>query len=229
MGYYLAVSKCWSRASRGASGPLNMQNNTVTASTSPTSFTRRQFLRRTALAAGAATLSFPYVGRVLGANDRINVACIGVGGKGNSDSSHAASCGGYIVAICDVDDNPLASKAKQFAEQFPQLKQYKDYRKLLDEIGKDIDAVTVSTPDHQHGVAAIRAMKSSVRTSTDMRSLQQWPLSIGQRATLERATLKPMLLQRLLGSQPRRALARSSAASPPQRPPRATRPRPSDP
>jgi hypothetical protein len=118
-----------------------------------------QFLRRTALAAGAVTLSFPYVGRVLGANSRINIACIGVGGKGDSDSTNAAKCGGHIVAICDVDDKPLASKAKQFAEQFPQLKQYKDYRKLLDEIGKDIDAVTVSTPDHQHGVAAIRAMK----------------------------------------------------------------------
>jgi len=136
-----------------------MQNNIRTVSTKPTSFTRRQFLRRTALAAGAATLSFPYVGRVLGANDRINIACIGVGGKGNSDSSDAARCGGHIVAICDVDDKPLASKAKQFAEQFPQLKQYRDYRKLLDEIGKDIDAVTVSTPDHHHGVAAIRAMK----------------------------------------------------------------------
>ena len=54
---------------------------------------------------------------------------------------------------------PLDRKAKQFAEKFPQLKQYRDYRKMLDEIGKDIDAVTVSTPDHHHGVAAIRAMK----------------------------------------------------------------------
>ena len=67
--------------------------------TKPNSFTRRQFLRRTTLAAGAATLAFPYVGRVLGANDRNNVACIGVGGKGDSDSSDAASCGGQIVGI----------------------------------------------------------------------------------------------------------------------------------
>ena len=122
-------------------------------------FTRRQFLTRTTLALGATTLAFPYVGRVLGANDRINVACIGVKGKGDSDSSDAASCGGNIVAICDVDKNNLASKAKQFATKFPNLKQYQDYRKLLEEMGKDIDAVTVSTPDHNHGVAAIRAMK----------------------------------------------------------------------
>ncbi len=119
----------------------------------PNSFTRRQFLRRTALAAGAATLSFPYVGRVLGANDRINVACIGVGGKGDSDSRDAANCGGNIVAICDVDDHTRARKPSSSPTSSRQLKQYRDYRKMLDEIGKDIDAVTVSTPDHHHGVA----------------------------------------------------------------------------
>ena len=123
------------------------------------SFTRRQFLSRTALAAGVVTCAFPYVGRVLGANGRINVACIGVGGKGDSDSSDAASCGGNIVAICDSDSNQLAGKAKQFAAKFPQLKQYRDYRKMLEEMGKDIDAVTVSTPDHHHGMASLRAMK----------------------------------------------------------------------
>src|SRR5204863_8147195 len=88
-----------------------------------------------------------------------NVACIGVGGKGDSDSSDASGCGGNLVAICDVDQNALDRKAKQFATKFPNLKQFKDYRKMLDEIGKDIDAVTVSTPDHNHGIAAIRAMK----------------------------------------------------------------------
>jgi predicted dehydrogenase len=116
---------------------------------------RRQFIGRSSLALGAASLSFPYVGKVLGANDRINVACIGVGGKGESDSSDAKKCGGNIVAICDVDKNTLAKKAKEF----PDAKQYQDYRKLLEEMGKDIDAVTVSTPDHNHGIASIRAMK----------------------------------------------------------------------
>ncbi len=136
-----------------------MHRPTSDQSTKPVSLNRRQFLRRTTLAAGAVTLSFPYVGQVLGANERINIACIGVGGKGDSDSSDAANCGGNIVALCDVDKKTLASKAKQFASKFPQLKQYSDYRKMLDEMGKDIDAVTVSTPDHHHGVAAIRAMK----------------------------------------------------------------------
>jgi hypothetical protein len=122
-------------------------------------FTRRQFLNRTSIALGTAAFSFPFVGRVLGANERINVACIGVGGKGDQDSGDASGCGANIVAICDVDQTTRAKKAKQFANKFPDLKQYSDYRKMLDEIGKDIDAVTVSTPDHNHGVAAIRAMK----------------------------------------------------------------------
>ncbi len=119
------------------------------------SLSRRQFVRRTSLAAGAAAFTFPYIGRVLGANDRINIACIGVGGKGNSDSNAAAECGGNIVAICDVDQRTLEKKGQQFA----QAKRFQDYRKLLDQMGKEIDAVTVSTPDHNHGVAAMRAMK----------------------------------------------------------------------
>jgi len=132
----------------------------------PNSLTRRQFLRRTALATGLVTCSSglvsctsPHVGRVLGANERINVACIGVGGKGDSDSSDAAGRGGNIVALCDVDRDTLAKKVKQFQNKFPELKQYRDYRKMLEEMGNNIDAVTVSTPDHNHGIAAIRAMK----------------------------------------------------------------------
>jgi predicted dehydrogenase len=122
---------------------------------------RRDFLKSSTLAAGALTVAFPYVsrGRVLGANGRIQVACIGVGGKGDSDSTDVADCDGQIVALCDVDGGALAAKAKQFAEKFPNLKQFRDYRKMLDQIGKDFDAVTVSIPDHHHGGAAIRAMK----------------------------------------------------------------------
>ncbi len=117
-------------------------------------FTRRQFLQRTSFAAGTAAFTFPFLGNVLGANDKINIGCIGVGGKGDSDST-AAGRGGNIVAICDVDNNTLDKKGRQF----PNAKKYNDYRKLLDEMGKEIDAVTVSTPDHNHGVASLRAMR----------------------------------------------------------------------
>jgi len=128
-----------------------------------TGLTRRNFLKRTTLAAGAAALYFPYVGRVLGANDRINIACIGVNGKGDQDSHDAAANGGNIVAICDVYGPNMTRKKAQLGHDFPgkftDIKEFLDYRELLDKVGKDIDAVTISTPDHNHGVAAIRAMK----------------------------------------------------------------------
>lgn len=87
-------------------------------------------------------------------NERINIACIGVGGKGSGDADQAGNYGD-IVAICDIDDQRLAAKAKKF----PQAKTYNDYRKLLDEMHAAIDAVVVSTPDHTHAPAAVRAMR----------------------------------------------------------------------
>jgi hypothetical protein len=138
----------------------SIPNPTNTAAA--TGLSRRNFIKRTTLTAGAAAMYFPYVGNVLGANDRINVACIGVGGKGASDSQDAARCGGNIVALCDVDLTHIAAKKKALAKEFPnkfaEAKEFQDYRIMLDKIGKDIDAVTVSTPDHHHGIAGIRAM-----------------------------------------------------------------------
>ena len=136
-----------------------MSNTKSIKSSTADGLSRRKFIKRTTLAAGAAALSFPYVGNVLGANDRINIACIGCGGKGDSDTNDARSLGGNIVALCDVDEKTLNKKAHQFADSFPDLKKYRDYRKLLDEMDKNIDAVTISVPDHNHGVAGIRSMK----------------------------------------------------------------------
>ena len=87
-------------------------------------------------------------------NERIAMASVGVGGKGSSDSADAARRGD-MVAICDVDKNRLAAAAKKF----PGAKRYTDFRKMLDEMGKSIDAVTVSTPDHCHAPAALKAMR----------------------------------------------------------------------
>lgn len=87
-------------------------------------------------------------------NEKINLAAIGVGGKGDSDSRDAGNSGN-LVAICDVDDNSLNKKGAAF----PKAKKFYDYRKMLDEVGKSIDAVTVSTPDHTHAPAALMAMR----------------------------------------------------------------------
>jgi predicted dehydrogenase len=113
---------------------------------------RRQFVRAGAL--GAAAMSFPFVGQVLGANDRINVGCIGVKGKGDSDTDDTANCGGELVALCDVDERHLKDKG----QKYPKAKLYGDFRKMLEEMGPSIDAVTVSIPDHCHGLASAMAM-----------------------------------------------------------------------
>jgi predicted dehydrogenase len=87
-------------------------------------------------------------------NDTLNIACIGVGGKGRSDTEDAAR-NGRIVALCDIDQQRLDSMAGRFKE----AKKYNDYRELLHELGDKIDAVTVSCPDHSHAVAAVTAMR----------------------------------------------------------------------
>ena len=88
-------------------------------------------------------------------NERIRFACIGVGGKGSSASADAKKAGD-VVAIVDIDDNTLE---KAGSKSFPSAARYTDFRKMLDEMGKNIDAVTVSTPDHMHAPASAMAMR----------------------------------------------------------------------
>jgi predicted dehydrogenase len=86
-------------------------------------------------------------------NELVQFGCIGVGGKGHSDSDDANRLG-KVVAICDIDDNILNAAAARF----PDAKKFHDFRAMLAEMGDAIDAVTVSTPDHTHAIAAMRAM-----------------------------------------------------------------------
>jgi predicted dehydrogenase len=88
-------------------------------------------------------------------NDRVNVAIIGVGGRGNAHVEGMPKAGGTIVALCDVDERQMRSAR----ERHPDAKAYRDFRKMLDEIHKDIDAVAVATADHTHAVASVAAMK----------------------------------------------------------------------
>src|SRR6267142_2318336 len=112
--------------------------------------TRRAFLQSTALAgAGFWVAGAPADEKSNSANGQIRFACIGVGGKGRSDSADAARHG-TVVALCDVDEQNL-DKA---AALYPKAREFVDFRKLFDEMGKSIDAVTVSTPDHTHAAAA---------------------------------------------------------------------------
>jgi len=111
---------------------------------------RRTFLQQSAAASVAAPLVIS--SSAWGANDRLNIAGVGVGGKGRGDIANTSQ-GQNVVAICDVDDRTLSEAAKKY----PAAKVYNDWRKLLEQ--KDIDAVTVSTPDHMHAPIAVSAMQ----------------------------------------------------------------------
>jgi predicted dehydrogenase len=96
-------------------------------------------------------------------NEKLNVASIGVGGKGDSDSKNAAMFGN-VIAMCDVDYQTLKGKA-QVAE-FQAAETFTDYRELLDKHGKNIDILTVSTPDHMHGPISLAAMRLGISCYT---------------------------------------------------------------
>ena len=117
--------------------------------------TRRQFLKSTAAVAGTLASARLLRGVPIGhsANERVNVAQIGSTGKGRDDLEGVTRAGGNIVALCDVDERHTA----QAATSFPKARRHTDFRRMI-ESQKDIDAVVVSIPDHQHAFAAMTAM-----------------------------------------------------------------------
>lgn len=119
---------------------------------------RRDFLKATAILAGATAVPAFWISSTARAaespNARLNVAAIGVGGQG-SGIGNAAGQLGNMVACCDVD----RERAEKFAAKYAgRCAIYDDYRKLLER--KDIDAVTIGTPDHWHAAIAIAALRS---------------------------------------------------------------------
>jgi len=126
---------------------------------------RRDFLK-TATVAGAGFMvsagATPKIARA-SALQGLAIAGIGVGGKGSSDIDQAALYGN-VVAICDVDRNTLAGKAKQF--KLDASKCYTDYRQLFADNMDKIDAVTVSTPDHMHAIITATALKAGKHAYT---------------------------------------------------------------
>jgi predicted dehydrogenase len=114
---------------------------------------RREFTKRTAAAGLAAALSST---RILGANDRIRVGFIGVGNRGDQVlDGFLAQKDADVVAICDLWQPYLDFSGKKIGTS---PKQFKDYRKLLDQ--KDIDAVVIATPDHWHALQMIHACQA---------------------------------------------------------------------
>jgi predicted dehydrogenase len=121
----------------------------------PSRTNRRRFLQTSA----AAGVGFWVAGGLSAQeskspNERIAMASVGIGGKGSGDSADAGK-NGDMVAICDIDTNRLDAAKNRF----PNAKVYTDFRKMLEENEKSIDAVTVSTPDHTHAAAGLMAMR----------------------------------------------------------------------
>jgi predicted dehydrogenase len=125
-----------------------------------TQMPRRSFLKGT-LTLGAASVFAPRL--LLGAagqaspNERVNLACIGIGGQGAGDVRTLQQTGvANIVALCDTDIE--GGGPRQTVQSFPDVPRFQDFRKMFDKMAKDIDAVLVATPDHSHFPIAMLAM-----------------------------------------------------------------------
>ena len=122
---------------------------------------RRAFIKKGTVASSIMILPRHVLGGsgFLSPSDRLNLASIGSGGKGASDISNASVKGReYVSALCDVD---FSGSASETVKKFPKAKKYSDYRIMLDK-EKNLDAVTISTPDHIHGPAASYAMERGI-------------------------------------------------------------------
>lgn len=114
---------------------------------------RRDFLAGASAAAGA--MAMPSLLWSQSPNEKLNLAFIGVGGRGGANLNTITKAGNdNVVALCDVDADALG----RAAERFPKARTFKDFRKLYDEV-KDIDAVVVSTTEHTHAYATMPALK----------------------------------------------------------------------
>ncbi len=117
---------------------------------------RRNFVKTTAaISAGYWAAGGVAPRESLSAIERVQFGCIGIGGKGASDSEDANRAGD-VVAVTDIDDKTIEKEIARFKTN---PAKFNDFREMLEKMGDKIDAVTVSVPDHSHAVAAAAAMK----------------------------------------------------------------------
>ena len=119
---------------------------------------RREFIKGTAALSSLMFLPSCQSQKVFGANEKVNVALVGVGGIGHQAINNFEKDMRYVnlVAFCDVmDDTPLKpwggyKSAAVVYKKYPNVARFRDYRVMLDKMDKQIDAVVISTPDHMH-------------------------------------------------------------------------------
>jgi len=125
--------------------------------------TRRDFLRGAAIGgAGLVLLSNSRSARAYAANEKLNLAMIGVGGRGRELLGGFARAGN-VVAMCDVND----SRAAKAYEMLPKAKKFYDFRQMFQDFGTQIDAAVVATPDHIHAVATAAALRAGKHVYTE--------------------------------------------------------------
>jgi predicted dehydrogenase len=115
--------------------------------------------RRVFLQQAAAAAAFPFIARAAkaAANERVNLACCGIGNRGADVMNGLADTGlANIVALCDTDLE--APHTRKMLEKYPSVPRFKDFRQMLDKMGNQIDAVTAGVPDHAHFPIAMMAM-----------------------------------------------------------------------
>ena len=123
-----------------------------------TPISRRTFLKTTAAGAGAAVAGLPF-SRVLGANDDIRVAVVGLNGQGGAHINQLAPLDRVrLTALCDVDERVLNRTARQLQRRNIEVATYTDIRALLE--NDDIDAITIASPNHWHSLMTIWACQA---------------------------------------------------------------------
>jgi hypothetical protein len=119
---------------------------------------RRTFVRKV-LTAGSATFFAPSILRAAkpSAGEKVNLACVGIGNRAADIIKDLHATGlANIVALCDTDMG--APHTQKILKQFPDIPRFKDFRKMFDKMAKDIDAVSIGTPDFSHFPVAMHAM-----------------------------------------------------------------------
>ena len=124
------------------------------------STTRRNFLQRSTLATAALTFPFPFVARgQLSASDEIRMGVIGFHGRGGDHLSGLSKVPGVrIRGLCDVDETVLGKEKQKWTDQGYEIEAQRDLRDFIE--SKNIDAVSIATPNHWHSLAAIWAIQA---------------------------------------------------------------------
>ena len=121
------------------------------------SIKRRDFLKGVLAASAVGVAPFNILKAGPSPNGKLNIAGIGIGGQGSSNASYLTRSNN-VIALCDADEERFG-KCIANKPELHGIKLWKDYRVMFDKIGKDIDAVCIATPEHNHYTISMHAMR----------------------------------------------------------------------